>query len=124
MTATRTRRVSSIGRARLRHAYRGSYYTVLGAGGDLEEWFDGYEAMMTQQGIGTPGKWLITTGEEVNWFMYGQGEVSDDDLFRDDLTILMFPLEGLNVGKLASFRLGMGDRWFDDVVDNAIRGGC
>ena len=30
-------------------------------------------------------------------------------------------LDGLDVGKLAIFKLQMGDRWFDDVVDNDLR---
>lgn len=41
-----------------------------------------------------------------------------DDPFRDDLTVLTFPLDGLHVGKLAMFKLTMEDRWFDDVTDN------
>ena len=32
----------NIAKANLREAYNGSYYTILGAGGDLQEWVDGY----------------------------------------------------------------------------------
>ena len=31
---------------------------------------------------------------------------------------LAFPLDGLNVNKLAILKLQLGDRWFDDIVDN------
>lgn len=29
-------------------AYDGSYYTIVGAGGDLTEWINGYEGMLTE----------------------------------------------------------------------------
>lgn len=35
--------------------------------------------------------------------------------------MLMFPLDGLNVGKLAMFKIRFGVRWFDDIVDNMER---
>lgn len=100
----------------LEKAYEGSFYTILGAGGDLQEWQDGYEKLLEDNGIGKPTEWFQTTGAEINAFA---GE--NDNPFPDDLTCLLFPLDGLNVGKLAMFKLSMGDRWFDDVVDNMRR---
>ena len=41
--------------------------------------------------------------------------------YPDDLTFLCFPLDNLNVGKLAMFTMRMGDSWFDDIVDNDLR---
>lgn len=40
--------------------------------------------------------------------------------FKNDLKFLAFPLDGLNVGKLAMFKLKMGDRWSDDIIANSI----
>nr|AMP56814.1 hypothetical protein [uncultured bacterium] len=100
----------------LNDAYQQSHYTILGAGGDLDEWVAGYNKLLTEQGIGTPTCWSQTTGENLNNYAATHGEVTD--LFQDDLTVLTFPLDGLHVGKLAMFKLTMEDRWFDDVTDN------
>lgn len=99
-------------------AYEGSYYTILGAGGDLGEWVADYNKLLAEEGIGTPTSWSKTTGESINNYAATHGEVTDP--FKDDLTILTFPLDGLHVGKLALFRLRMEDRWFDDIIDNMV----
>ena len=103
----------------LQAAYDGSWYWIGGCGGDLQQWIDGYEEAMKAQDIGTPVQWYRATGAEINNFMgvqYGSRHA-----FPTDLTCLMFPLDGLNVGKLAMFKIGMGDRWFDDLVQNTRR---
>lgn len=106
--------------ADLSRAYKGSYYTILGAGGDLQEWVDGYGKLLQEAGIqGTP-EWFQSTGAKVNEFM---GDVSLSDQFHPDLTILMFDHSDLDTGKLAMFRIEQQDRWFDDIVDNARRRG-
>ena len=46
------------------------------------------------------------------------GKLSNDNRYPDDITFLAFPLDGLDIGKLAMFKLKMGDRWFDDIIDN------
>ena len=59
---------SNIAKANLQEAYNGSYYTILGAGGDLQEWVDGYNQMLAEEGIGKPkaeeemteGSWTLT----------------------------------------------------------------
>ena len=102
----------------IRDAYNGSFYTILGAGGDLHEWVDGYTETLSIAGIGKPKVFIQTTGAEVNAFANTFAEVADDNKFRDDLSILMFPLDGLNVGELAMFKIQNGDRWFDDIVNN------
>ena len=99
-------------------AYQGSHYTICGAGGDLDEWVDGYNKLLAEEGIGTPVCWAQTTGENINNYAATRGTVTDP--FQDDLTVLTFPLDGLHVGKLAMFKLTMGDRWFDDVIDNMV----
>ena len=104
--------------ADLNIAYDGSYYTILGAGGELAEWTEGYEKSMVKNGIAEDGKpieWFKTTGASIN--AYAKPKRARD-YFPDDLVVLMFKLDGLNVGKLAMFKMQMQDRWFDDVVDN------
>lgn len=101
--------------ANLNEAYSGSYFTILGAGGPAEEWVNGVNGMLEDEGVGTPVKWFRTSGAAVNSFA-GEGI---RDPFPNDLTILMFPLDGLDVGRLSILRLSMPDfKWFDDVVDN------
>jgi len=118
MNATKT-----IEKADLEAAYTGSFYTIAGAGGDLQEWVAGYEKELEAQGIGTPTQWFVTSGAEVNLYAIRKlgGLTKDDDQFPDDLVILLFPLDGLNVGKLAMFKLNWEDRWFDDVIGNVRR---
>ena len=104
--------------ADLQEAYEGSYYTILGCGGDLQEWIEGYEEMLANGGIGTPIRWLQTTGEAINAFV-PELDTTSDDAFKPDLVVLMFPLEGLvDVSRLARFKIEWRDRWFDDIIDN------
>ena len=109
--------------ADLQEAYEGSYYTILGCGGDLQEWIEGYEEMLANGGIGTPIRWLQTTGERINNFAVHAGSGAPDGVdfrnwFQPSLVLLMFSLEGLDVSKLAMFKLVWGDRWFDYIIDN------
>ena len=96
-----------------REAYEGSFYTIAGCGGDLQEWIDGYQKLLDESNIGTPTAWYQLTGQQVNEFA-GPGNTNP---FQDDCMLLAFPLDGL-AGKLAMFKLQMQDRWFDDVIDN------
>lgn len=101
----------------LAKAEYGSFYTICGAGGNLEEWKEGYEKLLEREMIGKPTEWFRTTGKRMNWWaMERFGE--NNDPFEDDTTIIMFPLDGLDIGKLAIFKLQMADRWFDDIIDN------
>ncbi|MED4061724.1 hypothetical protein [Priestia megaterium] len=97
--------------------YNGSYYTIEGAGGDLNEWKDGYQKMLTEQGIGTITEWVEFTGKEMN-DTYG---LTGNNRYPDNFQFLAFSLDGLDVSKLAMFKLRMRDRWFDDIVDNNLR---
>jgi len=109
----------------LKKAKEGSYYFISGAGGDLAEWVKGYEDLLEQEGIGKPVKWFQTTGAAVNDFAFPGGWMTTmRQAFPHDLTCLAFPLDGLNAGKLAMFKMRAQDRWFDDVVDNMRRGGA
>lgn len=96
-------------------ADRGSWYTIRVTGGDLQEWVGGVSDRMAQAGIERPTRWYQTTGQAVNEY----AEPSNwRNAFPADLTLLMFPLDGIDVGKLAIFRLKMQDVWFDDMIAN------
>ena len=101
----------------LKEAYVGSYYTITGAGGDLQEWKDGYSSMLEEQGIGTITKWIEFMGKDMN----EEFGLSGGNRYPDDLHFLAFPLDGLDIRKLAVFKIKMLDRWFDDIVDNNAR---
>lgn len=96
----------------LEQLYKNDAYTILGAGGELQEWFDGYQELLNEKEIGEILEWYVFTGKDLNRFI-GTHE------FKNDITILAFPIENLNIGKLSIFKLMMEDRWFCDVVDNA-----
>lgn len=98
--------------ANLEAAYKGSWYTISGCGGDLWEWVEMMNGLLKEAGIGTPVAWYQATGKQVNTFAGPNG-----DPFPDDLPLLLFPLDGLDMSKLAVFRIVGEDRWFDDIVD-------
>ena len=106
-----------LGIENIKQAYDGWYYTILGAGGDLNEWKNGYQKLCNEREIGTIKQWYKTTGKVLNdkWGLTG------DERFCDDLTILMFDYTGMDVSKLSMFRLIMHDRWFTDIIDNSVR---
>lgn len=97
--------------------YKGSYYTIIGCGGDLEEWKKGYTNLLQEKEIGTIKEWVTFKGADVN----SKYKLTGDNRFKDDLTFLAFPLDGLDVSKLALFKLEMNDRWFDDIISNTLR---
>ena len=101
----------------LQKAYDGSYYTITGCGGDLEEWKEGYEKMLAAENIGKPAEWIDFTGKDMNTIY----NLTGLNAYPEDLHFLAFPLDGLEIGKLAMFKLAMRDRWFDDIVDNNMR---
>ena len=100
-----------------KEAYNGSYYTIVGCAGDLDEWIAGYRELLGDRGIGKPEKFITFNGKDMNE-VYG---LTGNNAYNDELTFLMFRLDGLVVPKLASFRLMAQDRWFDDIVDNNQR---
>ena len=97
-------------------AYFGSYYTITGVDG-YEEFKEAYTKELKNLDIGTPEKFIEFTGKEMNEYYHLTG----DNAYSDDLHFLAFPLDGLNVSKLAIFKLMCEDRWFDDIVDNNAR---
>ena len=83
-----------------------------GCGGNLQEWVDGINDLLTQEGILLNG----TKFEHAATFQH------------DGLTNLMFSFEGvqLNVGKLALWRIQthsqFGGTWLSDYVPNRLGG--
>lgn len=98
-------------------AYDGSYYTITGCGGDLQEWKEGYEKLLAEKNIGKPAAWYDFTGADMN-AEYG---LTGNNAYQDDLHFLCFPLDGLDIARLSFFKLIAADRWFDDIVDNNRR---
>lgn len=83
-----------------------------GCGGDLQEWVDGINEMLTENGI-----------------LQNESKFEKAYTFNnEDLTCLLFPFEGvqLDVGKLAMWRLEtretFGSTWLSDYVDNRLNG--
>ena len=85
-----------------------------GCGGDLQEWVDGINELLTQGGILQAGS--AWKAEAVRVFQH------------DGLTNLLFPFDGvqLDVGKLAVWRLQthaqFGGTWLSDYVPNRLGG--
>ena len=87
-------------------------FILQGCGGDLQEWVDGINEMLTEEGILRNGS-----------------KFSDCSTFEHDgLTCLLFPFEGVNVdiGQLAIWRLkthdSFGGTWLSDYVPNRLGG--
>ena len=96
----------------LRHMGNTEGLILQGCGGDLREWVDGINGMLTEEGILRNGS-----------------KFSDCSTFEHDgLTCLLFPFEGVNVdiGRLAIWRLKthdtFGGAWLSDYVPNRLGG--
>jgi len=98
-------------------AYNGSYFTIEGAGGDLNDWMNGLNELLGKESIGQVETFYTFKGSDMNKYY----KLTGDNKYPNNLTFLSFPLDGLSTGKLAMFKLRMGARWFDDIVDNNAR---
>ena len=96
----------------LRHMEGKEGLILQGCGGDLKEWMDGINDMLTEAGILKDGSKF----EDVSTFQYGE------------LTCLLYPFEDvkLDIGKLAVWRLqthaDFGGTWLSDFVPNRLGG--
>ena len=85
---------------------------IQGCGGDLQEWVDGINEMLTQEGILRNG----SVFKECSSFEH------------DGLTCLLFPFKGVDtdLGRLAIWRLKthdtFGGTWLSDYVPNRLGG--
>ena len=83
-----------------------------GCGGDVQEWVDGINGLLTEKGILLNGSKF----EDVSVFQHGE------------LTNLLFPFDGveLDAGRLAMWRLRTHDQfegmWLSDYVPNELGG--
>lgn len=83
-----------------------------GCGGDVQEWVDGINGLLTEEGILLNGSKF----EDVSLFRHGE------------LINLLFPFDGveLDAGRLAMWRLQthnqFGGMWLSDYVPNALGG--
>lgn len=91
-----------------------SAFTIEGAGGDLNEWCVGLNEMLAKENIGQVKTFYTFTGKLMNE-TYG---LTGNNAYQNDLTFLCFMLDGLDIGKLAMFKMKFGARWLDDIVDN------
>lgn len=46
-------------------AYNGSYYTITGCGGNLEEWIQEYTRLLKETGIGIPVQFITFKGSDM-----------------------------------------------------------
>lgn len=94
----------------LRHIGDQEGLILQGCGGDLQEWVDGINEMLTEEGILLEG----TVFRNCSTFEH------------ENLTCLLFPFEDarLDVGKLAMWRLKthgeFGGTWLSDYVPNRL----
>ena len=97
----------------LRHMQGQEALILQGCGGDLTEWVDGINSILTEEGILKDG----FSFEEAYTFK------------NEGLTCLVFPLEDgakIDMGKLAMWRIGthhtFGGTWLSDYVENRLGG--
>lgn len=96
----------------LRHMENAEGLILQGCGGDLQEWVDGINGMLTEEGI-------LRNGSKFE---------NCSSFEHDGLTCLLFPFEEVNVdiGRLAIWRLKthdtFGGAWLSDYVPNRLGG--
>ena len=97
----------------LRRMWKDEGIIFPGCGGDLNEWIDGVNEMLTEEGILLNG----TKFSEVSVFKH------------NNLTNLLFHFTGdveLSIGRLAIWRIATNDqfsaKWLSDYVDNYLGG--
>lgn len=96
-----------------------SWFTVIGVGGSLDTWKLGIQKVLQEKKIGTISEWSDFTGREMN----SQYHLTGNNAYADDLHFLAFSLDGLDIPKLAMFKLQFGAKWFGDIVmNNELRG--
>ena len=97
---------------KLRRMENNEGLVIQGCGGDLQEWVDGINDMLTEAGI------LINGSRFENCYAFE----------NENLTCILFPFEDvkLEMGKLAMWRLQtheqFGGTWLSDYVPNRLGG--
>ena len=101
-------------KSELSNLKNGSAFTIEGAGGNLHEWCVGLNEILAKENIGQVKTFYTFTGK----FMNETYNLTGSNAYPDDFTFLCFTLDGLDVGKLAMFKMRFNARWLDDIVDN------
>lgn len=104
--------IKSVSLQELRKMNNSEGLILQGCGGDLQEWVDGINEMLTENGI-----------------LQNESKFEKAYTFNNEnLTCLLFPFDGvqLDVGRLAMWRLEtretFGSTWLSDYVDNRLNG--
>jgi len=102
--------IKSVSLHELRKMNNSEGLILQGCGGDLQEWVDGINEMLTENGI-----------------LQNESKFEKAYTFNNEnLTCLLFPFDGvqLDVGRLAMWRLEtretFGSMWLTDYVDNRL----
>ena len=96
----------------LHHMKNSEGLVLQGCGGDLQEWVDGINKMLTEEGI----------------LRAGSKFTNCSSFEHDGLTCLLFPFKdvSVDVGRLAIWRLkthdAFGGTWLSDYVPNRLGG--
>lgn len=104
--------ITPISTEQLRKMNNSEGLIIQGCGGDLQEWVDGINEMLTEAEI------LENGSKFTNCYSFQ----------HDDLTCILFPFGDmqLNIGKLAMWRIQthetFGGTWLTDYVDNKLNG--
>lgn len=104
--------ITPISTEQLRKMNNSEGLVIQGCGGDLQEWVDGINEILTEAEI------LENGSKFTNCYSFQ----------RDDLTCILFPFEDmqLNIGKLAMWRIqtheAFGGTWLTDYVPNRLGG--
>ena len=108
--------IRTVGSEMFQQFYDGSYCTMIGAGSTdgHKDWFDGINKALKEDKIGQIKTLYVFKGKDMDNF-FG---LTGDNRYQDDLTFICFPLDGLDIGRLAMFKLKSELRWFDDICDN------
>ena len=104
--------IKSVSLHELRKMNNSEGLILQGCGGDLQEWVDGINEMLTENGI------LQNENRFEKAYTFS----------NENLTCLLFPFDGvqLDVGRLAMWRLKtretFGSTWLSDYVNNRLNG--
>lgn len=99
--------------------YNNSAFTFEGLGfDDFDELKDQINECLEEENIGTvkSENFFTYSGKDMNDYYHLTGT----NRYPDNLTFVSFLLDGLDIGKLAMFKLRIGARWYDDIVDNNL----
>lgn len=99
--------------------YSGSYYTVylgLVAKDGVDMWKRHYQDLLFDDNIGDIEKWVKFTGEEMNEYY----DLTGKNAYVKESIFIAFDIKNLDIVKLSALKLRLGDKWFDDMVANAL----